>query len=180
MPLSAGNNWQLSAQQYELWKRALKNSFFKANIELIKPNCRLCFEVLASVLISQTRDTKIHQDPLKAGPGCHQTCVSLCSPLPGRSHTGFSLSPWALGAAGGLPPVPSSSSSAWKATQPAAPTQAVQTRSGTWAVALLALTLPSPLSPCWLQKHWEPLTSFSDDLCYAGYLKHKPVFMINK
>lgn len=121
--------------------------FIKANIKLNKPNCRLCFEVLVSVLLNKPAIQKSIR--IRLGPGCQHTRVSLCSPFPRRSCTGSF--PVSLGTGScwcpptSFPPVRGSASR--EATQPAAPTQAVQTRSRAQAVVLLGLTLASSLRP---------------------------------
>lgn len=114
------------------------------------------------------------QDPLTAGPGCPHTALarvvhSLCGAMQAPACLPASTSPSPVG------------SSTWtEPTQPAALSQAVQTRREAWAVVFLIWHWHPPLGPSCLQKFWETLTQFADDLCSAVYFKHKQLPVINK
>lgn len=115
----------------------------KASNKLTQPCCRLCFEALASVLLNQQC-----QNPLPSNPGPSNSgawlptlCLSPCGAFPAWSLQ----APACLTASTSLSPV---GSSPWmEATQPAAPSQAVQTRGEAWTVVFLGLTLEPSLRP---------------------------------
>lgn len=163
-----------SPQLYELWGGG---GFTKASNELTKPWCRLCFEALTSVLLNRCQKHPPGPSNSRAWLPTHH--LSLCSAFPGWSHADSCLS---LGAAGGLPPA----SLQWGALpggrqhnqQLRAKLHRQEVKPG--LLSSLVWFWHPPLGPSWLQKRWETLTQFADDLCSAVYFKHKQLSVIKK
>lgn len=144
----------------------------KASNKLTQPCCRLCFEAPVP-------------EPSNSSPGpsnsraqLHTHLLRLCGAFPAWSHAGC-LYHWEL-----LVPPPASLQ--WVPLpggrqhnqQLQAKLQGQEANPGLWSS--LVWHWHPPLGPSCLQKCWETLTQFADDLCSAVYFKHKQLPVINK